>query len=141
MTTGERRAVVTAVTRRSAISERRACRFLGFERTALRSVPQRPLRDDGVASGRRFRSFTVVDVRPRECRTITVAHRRPSVAVTAALDAGIAARGAPVRLSLDNGSEFRCQHFDDWAHRQHVARRPSVAVRGDHHQRAGRRGH
>jgi hypothetical protein len=39
MTTGERRAVVTAVTRRSASSERRACRFLGFERTALRSLP------------------------------------------------------------------------------------------------------
>ena len=27
------------------MSERRLCRFLGFERTALRYVPQRPLRD------------------------------------------------------------------------------------------------
>jgi putative transposase len=44
LTTGERRAVVTGVPGRHNVSERRACRALGFERTALRDVPQRPLR-------------------------------------------------------------------------------------------------
>lgn len=45
MTTDERRAVVGAVRARFSLSERRACRFLGFERTALRYQPVRPARD------------------------------------------------------------------------------------------------
>ena len=42
MTTAARRAVVQQVQRRYPVSERAACRMLGFERTALRYVPQRP---------------------------------------------------------------------------------------------------
>jgi putative transposase len=45
LTTGERRAVVTAVQRRYDVSERYACRSLGFERTALRYEPRRPAWD------------------------------------------------------------------------------------------------
>lgn len=45
MTTDERRAVVRTARARFALSERRTCRFLGFERTALRYQPVRPLRD------------------------------------------------------------------------------------------------
>ena len=70
---------------------------------------------DQLASGRRFRSFTVIDSCTRECLTITVAHSLPSTAVIAALEAVIATRGQPVRLSLDNGSEFRSRAFDAWA--------------------------
>jgi putative transposase len=42
VTTGERRAVVIAVRGRYEISERHACRALGFERSVMRLVPQRP---------------------------------------------------------------------------------------------------
>lgn len=192
MTTGERRAVVTAVQGRFDVSERRACVSLGFERTALRYVPVRPGRDaalcatlrelaaaylrwgvprlhwrlgrdglhvnykrverlyrleglavrrrsrkrlavprvprpvvhapnetwsidfvsDGLSSSRRFRCFTVIDSCTRESLTITVAYSLPSVAVIAALEAVIAERGQPIRLSLDNGSEFRSRAFD-----------------------------
>ena len=195
MTTGERRAVVTAVQGRFDVSERRACVSLGFERTALRYVPVRPARDaalcatlrelaaayprwgvprlhwrlgrdgthvnykrverlyrleglavrrrsrkrlavprvprpvvhapnetwsidfvsDGLSSSRRFRCFTVIDSCTRESLTITVAYSLPSVAVIAALEAVIAERGQPIRLSLDNGSEFRSRAFDAWA--------------------------
>lgn len=195
MTTGERRAVVTAMQGRYEVSERRACRALGFERTALRYVPQRPLRDaplratlrelaaayprwglprlhwrlerdglhvnykraerlyrleglavrrrkrkrvavprvprpvvtqpndtwgidfvsDQLASGRRFRCFTVVDHCTRESPGMAIAHSLPSVAVIRALDAMIAVCGQPTRLSLDNGSEFRSRAFDAWA--------------------------
>ncbi len=45
MTTGERRAVVTDVRGRYEISERFACRALGFERSVMRFVPQRPVVD------------------------------------------------------------------------------------------------
>ncbi len=187
--------MVTAVQGRYDVSERRTCRFLGFERTALRYVPQRPVQDaplrarlrdlaaayprwgvprlhwrlgrdgehvnykrverlyqlehlavrrrhrkrlavprvprpvvtqpndtwgidfvsDQLASGRRFRCFTVVDHCTKESPGITVAHSLPSVAVIRALDAMIAERGAPTRLSLDNGSEFRSRAFDAWA--------------------------
>ena len=45
MTTSERRLVVTQVQGRFGVSERRACAHLGFERTMIRYVPQRPARD------------------------------------------------------------------------------------------------
>lgn len=45
MTTGERRAVVQRVEAQYAVSERYACRALGFERSVMRSVPQRPMVD------------------------------------------------------------------------------------------------
>ena len=70
---------------------------------------------DVLAQGRRFRCFTAIDACTREALTLTVAHSLPSAAVIRALDAVIAHRGAPVRLSLDNGSEFRSRAFDAWA--------------------------
>ena len=45
MTTQERRAVVTAVQGRYAVSERYSCRALGFERMALRYQSIRPALD------------------------------------------------------------------------------------------------
>jgi putative transposase len=144
--------VVTAVQGRYDVSERYACRSLGFERTALRYAPQRPVWDaplrarlrelaaayprwgvprptvirpndtwsidfvsDQLAQGRRFRCFTVLDSCTRECVAIEVGQSLPSTAVITALEAAIATRGQPVRLSLDNGSEFRSRAFDAWA--------------------------
>jgi putative transposase len=57
----------------------------------------------------------VIDSCTRESLAITGAHSLPSVAVIAALDSVIGERGQPVRLSLDNGSEFRSRAFDAWA--------------------------
>lgn len=147
--------MVTAVQGRYDVSERYACRSLGFERTALRYVPLRPAWDaplrarlrelaaeyprwgvprvprpvverpnetwsvdfvsDQLARGRRFRCFTVIDSCTRESLTIAVARSLPSTAVIAALETVIATRGRTVRLSLDNGSEFRSRAFDAWA--------------------------
>lgn len=192
--------MVSGVQGRFGLSERRTCRFLAFERTALRYVPQRPLRDapfrarlremaaaypgwgvprlhwrlgregehvnykrverlyrlenlavrrrsrkrlavprvprpvvhapndtwcidfvgDGLRSGRRFRCFAAVDACTRESLTIAVAHSLPSAAVIDALEAVIADRGQPVRLSLDNGTEFRSRAFDAWAADRHI---------------------
>ena len=39
----------------------------------------------------------------------------------AALEAAIAVRGQKVRLSLDNGSEFRSRAFDAWAANRGIA--------------------
>jgi putative transposase len=70
---------------------------------------------DTLVNGRPFRVVTVVDLCTHECLATTVAHCLPSTAVTAALDTVFAVRGAPARLSLDNGSEFRSRAFDAWA--------------------------
>ena len=70
---------------------------------------------DSLASGRRFRSFTVMDCCTRECLAIGVAYSLPAEAVIAVLEAVIAERGAPRGFSLDNGSEFRSRAFDAWA--------------------------
>jgi putative transposase len=75
---------------------------------------------DALSSGRRFRCFAAVDACTRESLTITVEHSLPSVAVIAALERVIAARGQPVRLSLDNGTEFRSRAFDAWAADRHI---------------------
>ena len=195
MTTQGRRAMVTDVQGRYDVSERYACRAMGFERTALRYQPIRPARDaplrarlrelagayprwgvprlhwrlgrdgehvnykrverlyrlenlavrrrhrkrlavprvprpvasgpndtwgidfvsDQLARGRRFRCFTIVDHAGHESPAIGVAHSIPSVAAIATLEAVIAVRGQPTRLSLDNGSEFRSRAFDAWA--------------------------
>lgn len=195
MTTPERRSVVDRMTARDAVSKRRVCRVIGFERSVMRYVPTRPADDaplrerlralaaqyprwgvpslhwrlvreglqvnykrverlyrleglavrtrarkrlavprvprppvlapnetwgidlvsDTLVGGRRFRVFSVVDLCTHECLATTVAHSLPSTAVTAALDAVCAVRGAPIRLSLDNGSEFRSCAFEAWA--------------------------
>ncbi len=103
-----------------------AVRRLGRQRLAVPRVP-RPAAEvpngtwgidfvsDQLASGRRIRCCTVVEACTRENLMITVHHSLPSVAVIAALDAVIATRGQPVRLSLDNDSEFRSRDFDAWA--------------------------
>lgn len=65
--------------------------------------------------GRRVRALTIVDVRTYECLAITVAHSLPSDAVIATVQRVIADRGATVRLSLDNGTEFRRRALDAWA--------------------------
>ena len=200
MTTSERRVVVSTMTARHQVSERRVYRVLGFERTGIRYAPTRPTTDaplrarlrelaaayprwgvprlhwrlqreglhvnykrverlyrlEGLAvrtrhrkrlavprvprppvlapnetwgidfvsdtrcTGRRFRAFTVIDVCTHECVAITVAHSLPSDAVIATLQRVIADRGAPIRLSLDNGSEFRSRAFDAWAADAHI---------------------
>ncbi len=70
---------------------------------------------DQLASGRRIRCCTVVDACTRESVCITVDHSLASDAVITALEQVITARGQPVRLSLDNGPEFRSIAFDAWA--------------------------
>lgn len=71
---------------------------------------------DELANGRRFRVLTVIDIHSRECLALEADVSLPSWRVTAALEAVIAERGAPLSLTLDNGSEFTSNHFDTWAY-------------------------
>ena len=72
---------------------------------------------DELVSGRRFRVLTLIDLHSRECLALESGFSLPAERVTEVLDRIIQKRGAPVPLSLDNGTEFTSRHFDAWAYR------------------------
>ena len=77
---------------------------------------------DRLADGVRYRALTVIDIYSRECVGIEVAFDMKGPRVTDALNCFIKRRGAkPRALTLDNGTEFRSNHFDSWAYERKVA--------------------
>jgi len=75
---------------------------------------------DQLAGGRRFRVLTVVDHVSRECVGAEVGQSLPSQAVTEALDRAMSTHGKPEAITMDNGTEFSCNHFDRWAYRRGI---------------------
>jgi putative transposase len=70
---------------------------------------------DALVSGRKFRTFNVLDNCTRECLGIEVDFSLPGARVTRALDEIAAERGYPTMLLCDNGPEFRGKELDQWA--------------------------
>jgi putative transposase len=70
---------------------------------------------DVLATGRKFRVFSVVDACSRECPRLEVDTAFPSRRVTRTLDEIIAERGKPDSIRLDNGPELTSRHFLAWA--------------------------
>jgi putative transposase len=70
---------------------------------------------DRLATGRSFRSFSVVDGCSRECLSLEVDTAFPSRRVTRVLDQAIATHGKPKSIRLDNGPELTSRHFLAWA--------------------------
>jgi len=75
---------------------------------------------DQLADGRSFRVLNVVDHVSRECVGVEVGQSLPSQAVTEALDRAISTHGKPEAITMDNGTEFRCNHFDRWAYQRGI---------------------
>ncbi len=69
---------------------------------------------DALWSGRRFRTFNVIDDFNRESLRIEIDTSLPSARVIRALDELIELRGKPRRLRLDNGPEFISAALADW---------------------------
>lgn len=76
---------------------------------------------DGVASGRRIRILTVVDVFTRECPAIEAGISLGSRRVTRVLERVIAERGTPQSLRCNNGPEFTSRHFLGWCEERGIA--------------------
>lgn len=76
---------------------------------------------DGLWSGRRFRTFNVIDDFNRESLRIEIDTSLPSARVIKALDELVELRGAPQRIRLDNGPELISHALRDWAARNGVA--------------------
>ena len=90
-----------------------------------RYVPKRPNQAwsmdfvaDQLVNGTRFRSLTVVDVFTREALAIVVGQRLRGEHVVEVCNRLVACRGAPVRIFVDNGSEFSGRLLDLWAYHQ-----------------------
>ncbi len=75
---------------------------------------------DGLASGRRFRAFTLVDIHTRECPATEVDLSLPGERVTRVLDRVASERGYPKAVLMDNGPEFTSLAMDQWAHSRGV---------------------
>jgi putative transposase len=69
---------------------------------------------DRLASGRSFKTLSVLDEFSRECLAIQVGHSMRSPTVVAALAEAMRQRGAPEFLRSDNGSEFTATAVMRW---------------------------
>ncbi len=77
---------------------------------------------DALFDGRRFRALTVVDNYSRECLEIEVGQSLKGEDVVRVMERIKLIRGVvPLRIKVDNGSEFISKALDKWAYENGVA--------------------
>jgi len=75
---------------------------------------------DALATGRRFRCLTIIDVKSRYVPAIEAAFSLPGERVVAVLERLKRTRGIPQKITVDNGPEFRSQAVRKWAQANRV---------------------
>jgi putative transposase len=75
---------------------------------------------DSLYSGRRFRTFNVIDDYNRESLAIEIDHSLPTTRIIRVLDQIAAYRGYPKQLRQDNGPEFISHALELWAETNNV---------------------
>ena len=75
---------------------------------------------DALWSGRRFRTFNVLDDFNREALRIEIDTSLPAARIVRALDELVEVRGKPHRVRMDNGPEFLSDAFARWAKRHGI---------------------
>jgi putative transposase len=78
---------------------------------------------DALWSGRRFRTFNVIDDFNREALKIEIDTSLPARRIVRALDELIKLRGKPAGLRMDNGPELISDELERWARRHGIERR------------------
>ena len=76
---------------------------------------------DSLASGRKLRTLSIEDAYTREMLAIEVDTSLPALRVVRVLEKLRLERGLPVRIVIDNGTEFTSKALDQWAYRNKVA--------------------
>lgn len=91
------------------------------------SLPQKPnhcwsidFMSDVLQSGRRFRTFNVIDDFNRQALTIEIDSSLTSNRVIRALENIAQSRGYPAVIRCDNGPEFRASTFQEWAKQRNI---------------------
>lgn len=92
-------------------------------------IPARPnetwsadFMSDALWSGRRFRTFNVIDDFNREALRIEIDTSLPARRIVRALDELVEIRGKPAALRMDNGPELISEELEKWAKRHGVDR-------------------
>jgi putative transposase len=75
---------------------------------------------DQLVDGTKIRILTIVDVFTREALCTRVGQRLRGEHVVEVCNRLVASRGAPVRVFVDNGSEFSGRMLDLWAYHHRV---------------------
>ena len=75
---------------------------------------------DRLTDGRWFRILTVVDQFTRECVLLAAEGAYNGDKVGRSLEAAMRVRGAPVSITVDNGTEFTSRALDAWAYQHGV---------------------
>jgi putative transposase len=75
---------------------------------------------DALASGRKLRVLSIIDVFSREALALEVDTSLPGRRVVRVLDRLLDERERPVQLVLDNGPELVSRALEDWAHQHAV---------------------
>ena len=75
---------------------------------------------DSLWSGRKFRTFNVIDDFNREALNIEIDYSLPTDRVIRTLEQIIEHRGKPLRLRMDNGPEFISIAFELWCNRMGI---------------------
>jgi putative transposase len=75
---------------------------------------------DALWSGRRFRTFNVIDDFNRLALKIEIDTSLPALRILRALDEWIEVHGTPRHLRIDNGPELVSQVLKEWAQRQGI---------------------
>lgn len=76
---------------------------------------------DALASGRKLRVLSIIDVFTREALALEVDTSLSGRRVVRVLDRLLAERGHPVQLVLDNGPELISRALEGWAHAHKIA--------------------
>jgi putative transposase len=75
---------------------------------------------DSLFSGRKFRTFNVLDDFNREALAIEVDTSLPATRVIRTLEQVIAERGKPNEIRMDNGPEFISKDFEMWCDKNEI---------------------
>ena len=75
---------------------------------------------DALSDGRSFRTLNMIDAFTRECLAMETDTSLGSERVVRVLNQQLELRGAPQRLRIDNGPEFRAKRLDVWAKKNNV---------------------
>jgi putative transposase len=75
---------------------------------------------DSLATGRKFRTLTIVDEYTRECPALEVDTSLPGQRVIRVLERLASDRGVPAEIRVDNGPEFVCRALRSWCEQKRV---------------------
>lgn len=75
---------------------------------------------DALANGRKVRTLSIEDAYTREMLAIEVDTSLPALRVVRVLEKLRAEHGLPVRIVIDNGTEFTSKALDQWAYEHKV---------------------